>query len=75
MDEREFEDMLRRVLQQDFSAGTEGFRDALLDRCLAELDAGGRVIELDDGDLEMLAAAGEALPVEARRTLGDNESD
>lgn len=58
MEDREFEQMLRRVLGQDFSAGTEAFRDALLDRCLAVLGQGGEARDLDDGDLGLLAAAG-----------------
>ena len=37
MDEREFEQMLGQVMKHDFSAGSEAFRDALLERCLGEL--------------------------------------
>ena len=37
MDEREFEQMLGQVMKHDFSAGSEAFRDALLERCLEEL--------------------------------------
>ena len=61
MGEREFEEMLERVMKADFSAGTEAFRDALLARCLAELDAGSADdgAELDDDDLGLLAAAGD----------------
>ena len=70
MDDRRFEQMLSRLLRADFSAGTEAFRDELLARCLAILDAdvrdeaagsesGCRVVELDDADLELLAAAGD----------------
>lgn len=59
------DDDITRLLAKDFSAGTEAFRDNLLDLCLAELSqsssqtmvfADGQ--ELDDDDLEMLAAAG-----------------
>lgn len=60
MDEREFEDMLERVMKADFSAGTEAFREGLLARCLAELDADALTIDLDAADLELLAAAGDA---------------
>ena len=71
MSGEQFEQMLARLLQADFSAGTESFRDELLARCLAVLDAdardaategeaGCRVVELSDADLELLAAAGDA---------------
>lgn len=51
---------LRRILQQDLSAGTEAFRDGLLMRCLPEVNAGmAEGVELADDELEMLAAAGE----------------
>ena len=62
MGNREFEQMLERLMKQDFSAGTETFRDALLERCLAVLDADDEGICLDDSDLELLAAAGDAIP-------------
>ena len=54
MNEHEIE----RILGQDFSAGTETFRDTLLERCLELLARQEDGIELDDGDIEMLAAAG-----------------
>ena len=58
MSDQEFEQTLERLMKQDFSAGTDEFREALLERCLAELDDGeGK--ELDDSVLDMLAAAGE----------------
>ena len=60
MDDREFEERLDGLFSQDFSEGTEGFRDALLEQCLAVLDADGGEAELDDGALELLAAAGDA---------------
>ena len=60
MDEREFERMVQRAMKQDLSAGTEAFRDALLARCLEELDADDEARCLDDDDLDMLAAAGDA---------------
>ena len=61
VDVRRFEQMLERVLQVDYSAGTGAFRDGLLARCLAELDAGSAYdgAELDDDDLGLLAAAGD----------------
>lgn len=59
MDERE----IVRILRQDLSKGTEKFRDALLARCLAVLGSGDG-IELDDSELEMLAAAGELMSPE-----------
>jgi len=58
VEEREFEQMLERMMQQDLSAGTQGFRDALLERCIATLHANDEGMPLDDADLEMLAAAG-----------------
>lgn len=68
MDNREFEHMLEQLLKQDFSAGTEAFRDDLLARCLAELAAAEHddssddyARELSDSDLDMLAAAGNIL--------------
>ena len=64
MDDGEIERLLARLLKQDLSEGTEGFRDALLNRCLNELGAedgadGDEVAILDDDSLEMLAAAGD----------------
>ena len=61
MDDRQFEQALARLLREDHSAGTETFRDELLVRCLAVLDADCRADELDDADLEMLAAAGDGM--------------
>ena len=54
MDERDIE----RILRQDLSKGTDEFRDELLSRCLAVLGSQDGV-ELDDSDLELLAAAGD----------------
>lgn len=66
MDDREFDRLLMRVAQLDYSAGTEEFRDALLARCLKELDAAERsgaldegMSELTDSELEQLSAAGD----------------
>lgn len=58
MNDRKFEQMLERLLKQDFSAGTEAFRDSLLQRCLDVL-AEENGMELDDEDLELLSAAGD----------------
>lgn len=58
MDDKRFEQMIEKLLKQDFSSGTEAFRDALLARCLDELDADIRESDLSDEELEMLAAAG-----------------
>ena len=62
MDDRQFEQMLEGFLRADSPAGAEEFREGLLARCLAVLDAGseGGSAELDDADLELLAAAGDA---------------
>lgn len=60
MNDREFEHMLERLVKQDFSAGTEAFRDALLDRCLDVLDADSDGVQLNDDDLDLLAAAGDS---------------
>ena len=78
MVDREFEQMLGRLMKQDFSIGTEKFRDALLERCLAVLDNDEEVAELDDSVLELLAAAGESdvggyLTVEPQGVFGNNE--
>ena len=54
MDEHDLE----RILRQDLAQGTEAFRDDLLARCLAELSSQDAA-ELTDGELELLAAAGD----------------
>lgn len=68
MDERNFEQKLERLLKQDFSAGTEEFRDSLLLRCVEELDSSEHdhderfhAFEIPDDDLELLSAAGDIL--------------
>lgn len=58
MNEREFEQKITELMGQDFSEGTEEFRDKLLERCLAELETKPDAVELDDEDLDMLSAAG-----------------
>ena len=58
---------LTRMLGEAHSAGTEAFRDALLARCLDVLDEDERSDDLTDGDLDLLAAAGNPagpMPVE-----------
>ena len=59
MEERELDKTLEQLFQQDLSAGTEEFRDELLARCLDVLGADDGVDEIDDGLLDMLAAAGD----------------
>lgn len=56
----ELEQLLERVLRHDLSIGTEAFRDALLARCISVIDADLVPVELDDSDLSLLAAAGDA---------------
>ena len=60
VENREFDKMMEQLMKQDFSVGTEKFRDALLGRCLAVLDEDDEGIHLDDSELDMLAAAGDA---------------
>ena len=52
------EKQLTLLLAHDFSAGTELFRDELLRRCLDCLETSVSCKELDEGELELLAAAG-----------------
>ena len=59
MNDKMLDQMIERLMKQDFSAGTEEFRDGLLERCLAVLDAGNEGAPLDDEALDMLAAAGD----------------
>ena len=49
---------VEQILKEDLSAGTDEFREALLQRCLAALgdDEGAPIA---DEDLDMLAAAGD----------------
>ena len=60
MDGWAFERAIGRLMSRDFSAGTEAFRDDLLERCLSELDADNREldVEISDAALDMLSAAG-----------------
>lgn len=59
MNDRELDQTLERLMKQDFSAGTEAFRDTLLERCLSVLDEDDEGRCLDDAELDMLAAAGD----------------
>lgn len=65
IDDMEFEARLKGLLSQNFSEGTETFRDALLERCLDVLDADGGKAELEDEALELLAAAGDIWMIKA----------
>ena len=50
---------ITRVLARDYSAGTEALRDALLGRCLEEIDKREtQGVTIDDDELDLLAAAG-----------------
>ena len=74
MEEKEFEGRLEKLMKQDLSAGTDAFREDLLSRCLAvlnEAEDGG--VELDDSDLDMLAAAGN--PFEEQKKYPRLKSD
>ncbi|MBQ9020500.1 MAG: hypothetical protein IJ113_00595 [Eggerthellaceae bacterium] len=68
MDEQRLEHILEKHMKQDFSNGTEAFRDELLARCLDVLSLGDGAtqdengIDIDEADLELLAAAGLILP-------------
>lgn len=61
MDERQFEEMLSRVLQHDLSSNSETFRDELLARCLEIIEAEDSGCDLNDEQMDLLAAAGELL--------------
>ncbi len=70
MDEKQIE----RLFRIDLSLGTEAFRDALLARCLAALGSDEYAFELDDDDLDLLAAAGNPQIALKPTNLGDNRS-
>ena len=77
MDDRAFDQMLGRLMKQDFAAGTETFRDALLVRCIAVLNSGDGGMRVEDDDLELLAAAGAAptpgpAALDSRDAIGHN---
>ncbi len=51
---------IEQAMAFDFSRGTERFRESLLQRCLSAIDdKQNGVMELDDAELDMLAAAGD----------------
>lgn len=68
MDEQRLEHILEMHMKQDFSHGTDEFRDSLLARCLEVLSVRSdatreeEVDVIDEEDLELLAAAGIILP-------------
>lgn len=53
------EKRLEQLLKQDLSDGTDAFRDALLGSCLDVLCSENDAREVDEDDLELLAAAGD----------------
>lgn len=63
-----------RMLSEDYSAGTDAFREELLERCLEVLGDEDHAVELDDQELEMLAAAGDP-PAYQRRHEDKLEPD
>ncbi|MBQ9068742.1 MAG: hypothetical protein IJ131_06720 [Eggerthellaceae bacterium] len=63
---------LSALFAHDFSEGTEHFRDALLARCLDVLDSEDDGFEIDDADLDMLAAAGDAALFGSSNERNDN---
>ena len=68
VDEQRLEHILETHMKQDFSHGTEAFRDELLARSLEALSARSDEArsengeDIDEEDLELLAAAGIYLP-------------
>lgn len=60
VENQDFEQMLGQLAKQGLPAGSEMFRDTLLKRCLAVLDADEEGTCIDDADLDMIAAAGNA---------------
>ena len=61
MGDHRFDEWLETLLSQDLSAGTEKFRETLLEDCIEAIVTSGKAIELDDGELQSLAAAGDML--------------
>lgn len=75
MNDRDIDELLTELLAQDLSAGTEEFREALLARCLAIVNAGGSA-QLDDANLELIAAAGNMVaPEDAMPRAGAPSTD
>ena len=68
VDEQRLEHILETHMKQDFSHGTDAFRDELLARCLEALSVRSDATrdedasDIDEEDLELLAAAGIFLP-------------
>ena len=79
MDDREFECKLRRLFKLDFSVGREAFRDGLLARCLEVLSLRSNkgtscdVRDINDADLDMLAAAGDIAILENKPFPDEDE--
>ena len=71
MDERE----IARLMQLDFSEGTETFRDALLARCLDALRPENQMRELDDDDLDIIDKNEQMKKPENTILLGYNDFD
>ena len=70
MDEKD----IARLFKLDLSKGTERFRDALLARCLAVLNPDFHIVELDDSELDLLAAAGDPFSDDAPASSGNTVS-
>ena len=75
MSDHRFGKWLETLLSQDLSVGTEEFRETLLEDCIEAVVTSGKTIELDDDELQSLAAAGDMLdssrtsPTEAMQRL------
>lgn len=59
MTNKEFETILKQVLEQKDSLPSEDFREDLLKRCLAVLNADCMAEEISDEQIELLSAAGD----------------
>ena len=70
MGDRKFEQKIERLWKQDLSAGTDSFRETLLERCKSVLNADDECALLDDAELELLAAAGD--PFSGNEFLGQS---
>lgn len=67
MDERTIE----RLMKSDFSVGTDGFRNELLNQCLEAIESDMR--EIPDSTLELLSAAGAPSTMVNLGSLGNNK--
>ena len=56
---QELDQASKRLTKQDCATEVDAFREGLLKRCLAVLDADAEGAYIDDAELEMLAAAGD----------------